>query len=68
MPWGPYFPVSSGLENTHAHAKDDTFELVNTPLDLPCKQRCIKLEILSSWSFVPQNFIALNQGFLEFIF
>ena len=37
VPWGPYFPVISGLQNTHVHMKDDTFKPVNTPLDLPRK-------------------------------
>ena len=41
VPWGHCFPVSSGLQNTNVHTKDDTFKPVNTPLDLPCKKSCI---------------------------
>ena len=47
IPWGPYFPVSSGLQNAYVRTKDGTFKPVNTPLDFPVRKGLLSKMIIS---------------------
>ena len=41
IPWAPAFGLSSGLQNTYLHVKEDTFKPVN--IDIPFLCRTYKL-------------------------